>query len=87
MNKYTITLIEHDPLDGELLEVIEFEAPCLTRKRIKILLWALNKGPNRDIFAEIDRNGEPIGFLHLERNRFYTMLGIHLSSRHYVKIS
>ena len=87
MNTYTITIRENDPLDGEPLEVIEFEAPCLTRKWIKILLLAVNKGPNRDIFAEIDRNSEPIGFLHLERNRFYTMLGIHLGSKHYVKIS
>ena len=61
MNKYTITIRENDPLDGDLLEVIEFEAPCLSRKWIKILRLALDKGIRHYICATIERNGEYIG--------------------------
>ena len=87
MNKYTITLRENDPLDGELLEVLEFSAPALSRKWIKIMKIALDKGPRRDIFAEIERNGEYIGSATLYYDRFFRMSALHLSSRHYVKIS
>jgi len=87
MNKYTITIRENDPLDGELLEVIEFEAPCLSRKWINILLLAVDKGPRRDICAEIKRNGEYIGSINRYAADYITLLGIHLSGRHYVKIT
>lgn len=87
MNKYTITIRENDPLDGELLEVIEFEAHCLSRKWIKILLLAVDKGPRRDIRATIERNGEYIGSASSYYDTAFRMTALHLNGRHYIKIT
>lgn len=87
MNTYTITIRENDPLDGELLEVIEFEAPCLSRKWVNILRLALDHGIRRDIRATIERNGDYIGSASYYYDTFFRMAALHLNGRHYIKIN